>query len=88
MICFLQGDEQAPLAFKFALVLVIVGIYLLPSLVAIARNHSSKGSIIVCNVFLGWSLLGWVLPLAWAFGNQRGLRVRGEIDVNVRRRRR
>lgn len=41
-------------------------LYLLPSLIAEDRHHPNKGSIQVVNVLLGWSILGWVLSLAWS----------------------
>ena len=48
------------------IVLVIGGLYLIPTIVALMRDHPSKGGIIVLNVLLGWTLIGWVVSLAWA----------------------
>lgn len=42
-------------------------VYLLPTIVAHQRNHASLAAIFVVNLFLGWTLLGWVVALAWAF---------------------
>jgi len=42
-------------------------IYFIPTLVAIGVNHINKLSIFILNLFLGWSLLGWVIALIWAF---------------------
>lgn len=47
------------------LILVVVG-YFVPTLVAYGRKVSSVGSIVVVNVFLGWTLIGWVVALAMA----------------------
>ncbi len=44
----------------------IVGIYFLPTIVAVNRNGVNTGSIVVINVFLGWTLIGWVVALAMA----------------------
>lgn len=41
--------------------------YLLPGIVAELRKHSMKTSITIINMFLGWTLVGWVVALAWAF---------------------
>ena len=30
------------------------------------RNTAVAGPIAVVNLFLGWTLLGWVVALAWA----------------------
>jgi hypothetical protein len=41
-------------------------VYALPALVAWQRQHHSTAGIVVLNLFLGWTLLGWVLALVWA----------------------
>ena len=47
--------------------LFVVSIYLLPTGVAMLRKRTpSKGSIAVLNVFLGWSVIAWVIALAMA----------------------
>lgn len=42
-------------------------LYLLPTIEAWLRKHSNLGSITLVNIFLGWSLIGWVVALVWAF---------------------
>ncbi|WP_238531194.1 superinfection immunity protein [Candidatus Puniceispirillum marinum] len=39
----------------------------MPSIIGITRGVRNLGSIIVINLFLGWSLIGWVFALAMAF---------------------
>lgn len=46
------------------LVLTLVGF--LPSIIAFARGHHNRFAILALNVFLGWTLIGWVLALVWA----------------------
>ena len=41
-------------------------VYLIPSIVAWLRDHSNWGAIAAVNFFLGWSLIGWVVSLAWS----------------------
>jgi len=43
--------------------------YFIPTIVAILRRHPNTASIVVANFFLGWSLVGFVVSLAWAFTN-------------------
>ena len=50
----------------FVMLGIALGIYFIPSLVASDRGHHNTGAIIVLNLFLGWTLLGWVLALVWA----------------------
>ena len=50
------------------LVLIVLGIifYFIPALVAQNNNHAQTGAIFALNLFLGWTLLGWVIALVWA----------------------
>lgn len=41
--------------------------YFIPTGIAMLRNHPSMASIAIVNLFLGWSLIGWVIALAWSF---------------------
>lgn len=43
---------------------LILGIYWLPTFLAFHRNVSSPLSVGVVNLFLGWTLIGWVVALA------------------------
>ena len=47
-------------------VVLVVGIYLLPGIVANRRNHHQENAIVILNLFLGWTILGWVIALVWA----------------------
>lgn len=48
------------------LLIILVGLYLVPSVVAYFRRHRNAISIVLTNLFLGWTLLGWVAALIWA----------------------
>lgn len=41
--------------------------YLLPTFEALLKKHPNIVSIALVNIFLGWSLIGWVAALVWAF---------------------
>lgn len=43
---------------------IIVG-YLVPTIIASARGVKSAGPVLV-NLFLGWTLFGWLLAFVWA----------------------
>lgn len=51
--------------------IIIIGlmlmIYFIPAIVAQMRRHRNKDPIIIINLFLGWTFLGWVIALAWAY---------------------
>jgi hypothetical protein len=43
--------------------------YFLPSLIALARSKRDMLSIFLLNLFLGWSVIGWIVALVWAAKN-------------------
>ena len=49
-------------------------IYFLPLFVAMARGCKSTLGIFVVDLFLGWSLIGWVVALAWAVSGEKQLK--------------
>lgn len=46
--------------------LIGVGIYFLPSLIAVARHTHNATGIFLINLFLGWTGIGWVAALLMA----------------------
>jgi len=48
------------------LILSLIFVYFLPSIIADLRNKKNSGVIFAINLFLGWSLIGWVVPLILA----------------------
>jgi hypothetical protein len=52
------------------LLLTLLLAYFIPSFVAYHRNNPSKAGILILNIFLGWTFLGWVVSLAWAFAGE------------------
>ncbi len=56
----------------FSIVLSLVTLlYLLPTSIAIARKRSNTGAIFVLNLFLGWTLVGWVVALVWSVADDK-----------------
>jgi hypothetical protein len=45
--------------------------YFVPSWVALRRDVPHKGSVVVIDIFLGWTLAGWVVALAMACRSKR-----------------
>ena len=41
-------------------------IYFLPTVIALARGHLSTLAIFLLNLFLGWTLIGWLIALIWS----------------------
>ncbi len=41
--------------------------YFLPTICAQSRGHRNTMPIFILNLFLGWTGLGWIIALVWAF---------------------
>ncbi len=40
--------------------------YFLPSIIALVRSKRDITAILLLNLFLGWTFIGWVVALVWA----------------------
>jgi uncharacterized membrane protein YqaE (UPF0057 family) len=50
----------------------VVEVYLFPAVIAWARRHRNRAAIILLDILLGWTLLGWVAAMVWAFIDNGG----------------
>jgi hypothetical protein len=51
----------------FLLVVLLVSLYFLPAIISAGRGkHPNRDAILALNLFLGWTLIGWVGALVWA----------------------
>lgn len=48
------------------LIVFLVIVYFIPTAIAVKRKHPNRFGIVIVNIFLGWSLIGWVVALVWA----------------------
>ena len=46
--------------------LTILAFYFIPSILAINHKHENRQGIIILNLLLGWTFIGWVVALIWA----------------------
>jgi len=60
-----------PRIFGFGFVL-----YFLPTIIAFARSKCDAVSILVLNLFLGWTAIGWVIALIWALKQEAPVVIR------------
>lgn len=51
---------------SLVLVVAVVVIYFAPSIRAARAHKRNLGAIFALNLFLGWTLIGWVVALVWA----------------------
>lgn len=53
-------------AFGIGLMMLIGMIYFAPYRLARRRGHPQAGSILILNLFVGFTFIGWVIAYAWA----------------------
>lgn len=46
--------------------IVSLGLYFLPTIIAVARGKKSILGIVLLNVFAGWTFIGWIVALVWS----------------------
>lgn len=52
------------------LIIIAFLFYLLPAIIAFSKNRHNKTAVLVLNIFLGWTLIGWIVSLVWAVSNK------------------
>lgn len=54
----------------FGFATAIVGLYLLPTVIAAARGHNQTGLLLCFNLGCGWMIWGYGVALVWAIAGQ------------------
>lgn len=69
MPAFLQFTDNPFIAFAvlFPAAIILLLIYLAPALVAFHRDHENKVGVLTANFMGGWSIIGWIACMVWAF---------------------
>jgi len=47
--------------------LIILVLYFVPAIVAHSRKHPKRTAIRILNILAGWTFIGWVGALVWAY---------------------
>jgi hypothetical protein len=63
------GNKMSDTGLGFGYLAILLLIYFLPAAIAFSRGHVNAGAILVLNLFLGWTALGWIVALVWSFMN-------------------
>lgn len=56
-----------------AIIVIVGGIafYVSPAWVAHKAQHPQRTAITILNILLGWTVIGWIVCIVWAFGRNR-----------------
>lgn len=64
------GLGSITLGLGILLLLLILAVlpllYLLPAMVAVQRRKQNALSIFLVNLYLGWTIIGWIAAIVWA----------------------
>lgn len=60
-----MSDPGNPLA-GFFVVAFVFAIYFLPAIAAYLARRRQRAAILLLNLFLGWTVLGWIVAIIWA----------------------
>lgn len=74
-----MGPSDEGIVFAIIIVvsaLVLLFTYFLPTYIAFERNHRNRWLVFLCNLFLGGTLVAWVVCLIWAMSSNRQATVR------------
>lgn len=48
-------------------ILLLAVLYFLPSVIALKRRHANSKAIFALNLLGGWTVVGWIAAMVWAF---------------------
>lgn len=61
------GEASVVSTFVVGCLFLSFYLYFIPTLISLVRGHHNRLAICVLNIFLGWTCLGWIASLVWAF---------------------
>ena len=75
--------ELAGVALGVFVVLIALSIYFFPTSTAVRKQHGNLAAIFVLNLFLGWTFIGWVGALVWAYTKSGAVVANPTLDPSV-----
>jgi len=56
---------------RLIILLIIVAVYFIPSMIAYSRNKKDRFAILALNIFLGWTIAGWIGAFIWSLWEEK-----------------
>lgn len=63
----MSGDSTAIEVIGFAWMFAMAALYFAPAIIAQRYHHPRATSIALLTFFLGWTAIGWIAALIWAY---------------------
>jgi hypothetical protein len=51
--------------------LIALVLYVVPIIVALVRHRANIVQVVIVNLLLGWTVIGWIIALVMAFGTAK-----------------
>lgn len=51
--------------------LLLLVVYFIPTIIAVCRKHDNTLAILLVNILLGWTFIGWIVALIWCVTSQK-----------------
>jgi Superinfection immunity protein len=69
-VTMLAATSQAEVIGGYLGLIAGIAAYFIPTIIAAVRGLPNMGSIAIVDVFLGWTIIGWIIALAMACGSR------------------
>ena len=67
----------------FVALMIWTMLYFWPTAVALNKKRANTGAVFMLNLFLGWTLIGWIVALVWAMTDD-GKKSDAKVDALVK----
>jgi len=61
---FAPGGQSVEIWTPIAVTAIVVFVYLIPTI--LGRKKRKSAAIAVLNIYLGWTVIGWIVALVWS----------------------
>lgn len=65
------------------LIYVALCLYFVPTMIASMRGHKEQTPILLLNLLLGWTFVGYVIALVWSTTSNVGIKEEKEPDMSL-----
>ena len=62
-----NGSSATSVIGTIAGVIGLIAAYWFPTIMAFMRHVPGKAQVVIVNLFLGWTVIGWIVALVMAF---------------------
>lgn len=66
LLTTLLSSDSAIGAGLMLVIVLCIAVYFIPTVIAFMKQRTNKVSILLVNIFFGWSFIGWFIALIWA----------------------